>query len=190
MTPEERDALVEAFQQPTYAQVGPWAFEYIYPGYFAYTHPSQGLIYFTPDENELGMVSIELVDIDGEHQGSGLIPFTSMRAEDLFAIVQPFLRPRGGRKSWDPREAALGASAPQSSEKELAQELQSYMSRHDSFAGESYEFNIRIGAVDLPQEISRNVSQNNIDDIVQLEMGFQLRGFAAELKREFPWIYT
>ncbi len=184
MTDQERDALVEAFQRPPYSQVGSWTFEYD-DGYFFYEHPSHGAVYFTPDTADPGAVRIDLIDGGGDSQGTGRIPFTSMRAEDLFAIVRPFLKGGAGRKEWDPRRPSLGAI----DDLELAQELQSYMSRHDSFAGESYEFNIRVGAVNLPQTVRQNVAQNSIDDIVRMEMEFQLREFIAELKRTFPWIY-
>ncbi len=184
MTLEERDTLVEAFEQPAYAQVGPWTFSY-HTGFFVYIHPSHGVVYFTPDADELGMVSIDFIDINGEHQGRGRIPFTSMRAEDLFAIVRPFLKAGAGRKEWDPRRTALGAT----DEEDLVQELQSYMSGHDSFAGESYEFNIRLRAVNLPEDVQQNVAQRNIDEIVQVEMDFRLGEFISELKRTFPWIY-
>ncbi len=188
MTFEERDALVEAFQQPPYKQFRSWTFHYD-SGDFLYDHPHQGVVYFTPDAEEPGAVSIDIIDAGGNSQGSGRIPFTSMRAEDLFGIVRPFLRPQGGRKNWDPRVTALGAPDPQSSEEDLVQELQSYMSGHDSFDGESYEFNIRLGIVNIPEDVQQNVAQRIIDEVVQVEMDFRLRDFVIGLKADFPWIY-
>ncbi len=72
---------------------------------------------------------------------------------------------------------------------ELAQELQSYMSRHDSFTGESYEFNIRLGTINIPEDVQQNATQQSIDDIVQVEIGFRLKDFVVGLKTDFPWIY-
>ncbi len=189
MTSEERDSLVEAFRRAPYDRVGAWTFYYESPGYFVYSNPSHGLVYFTPDAAEPGAVSIDLFDQAGDPQGSGRIPFTSMQAEDLFAIVRPFLKAGAGRKDWDPRVTTLGVSDPQSSEEELLQDLQSYLSRHDSFAGESYDFDIKARGVNIPEVVHQHTSQQRIDNIVQTEMEFRLREFIDELKHDFPWVY-
>lgn len=108
MTKDEERRLLDAFDSPAYIEVGPWMFEWDYPGNFAYIHTSgKRKVYFTPDWELEGYVSIQVLDAEGEPLHSDEVPFTSMRPEDLFAIVKPYLMRGYGRKDWDPREAKM-----------------------------------------------------------------------------------
>ena len=184
MTEQERDALVEAFQRPPYSQVGSWTFHYD-DGDFLYDHPHQGVIYFTPDAEELGAVSIDLIDAGGNHQGSGRIPFTSMQAVDLFAIVRQFLTPpRAGRKEWDPRQPSLGAI----DEPELAQEIYDFLDYHNVLTGEAYKFNIKLPSIEIPAEVREQISETAINEVSQAVMQESLEGYVDTFKQKFPWI--
>ena len=81
------------------------------------------------------------------------------------------------------------ASPSKLTRKDLAQELQGYISRHDAFSGESYEFNIKLGRIDLPKGLPQVVGEGAIDALIQTEMELRLREFAEDLKAEFPWIH-
>ena len=72
--------------------------------------------------------------------------------------------------------------------KELEHELRSYLSRHDEFFGEAYDFNIKVGAIAIPNEVYQHRTQEQVSDIVQGEMEVRLRNFAETLREDFPWI--
>ena len=102
MTRRERDALVDAFYEQPYSKVKRWVFQYIPPVGFVYRHPSGKNVFFTPDYEEPGTLVIQVSD-PGEALKGFQAEFTSMRADDLFALVRPFLKVGAGRKGWDPR---------------------------------------------------------------------------------------
>lgn len=103
MTRRERDALVDAFYEPPYSQFKRWVFRYVSPIGFMYLHPSGKEVVFTPDYEEPGTLVIQVSE-PGERPVGYQSEFDSMRTDDLFALVRPFLRVGAGRKSWDPRE--------------------------------------------------------------------------------------
>lgn len=100
-------ALMEEFSRLPYARYNGWSFSFEYPGFFVYVHDNGKRVYFTPNWDRTGVVSIQIHDARSEDPtGYAEAPFTSMRAEELFDIVRPYLTPRphgGGRKAWDPR---------------------------------------------------------------------------------------
>lgn len=108
MTEDQEASLVEAFQSPFYSQVGPWWFEYEYPGIFVYRHPSGKSVHFTPDYEEPGTLVIQVAEAVGDNPVGYQVEFTSMRPEDLFELVKPFLMTRPRRKEWDPRKELSG----------------------------------------------------------------------------------
>ena len=108
MTAAQEASLVEAFHSPFYGQVGPWWFEYEYPGVFVYRHPSGKSVHFTPDYEEPGTLVIQVANALGDEPTGYQVEFTSMRADDLFELVKPFLKTGSGRKEWDPRKELSG----------------------------------------------------------------------------------
>ncbi len=104
MTKREQVALVDAFYEPPYKQVGPWTFGFAYPHFMYYSHPSGKMVYFIPDYEEPDVLVIQTSEGPGEELGGYEIEFSSMRADELFDLVKPFLKVGAGRKKWDPRE--------------------------------------------------------------------------------------
>lgn len=82
------------------------------------------------------------------------------------------------------------ASTNKLTREEVAKELQSYMSRHDDFTGESYEFNIKVRRINIPEGVRSVVGERAISDLIQTEMEFRLKEFIDDLKSEFPWIHN
>lgn len=92
MTQEQERALIDTFNAEPYASYGRWMFEYVYPGFFAYHHQDiPRSVFFTPDHNREGELSLEVQDDEGGHVTSDSWPFTSYRAQDLFAMVRQWL---------------------------------------------------------------------------------------------------
>lgn len=70
-----------------------WRFEYEYPGYLVYYHPSRTVsVYFTPDFDKADEVSIQVMSGDGTQvlEVAG-VPFVIRTAENLFQAVRPWL---------------------------------------------------------------------------------------------------
>jgi hypothetical protein len=98
---KENEDLLKVFQE-TYKYYRGWAFEYVYPGYFAYHQMGGELsVYFTPDWNKLGHAAIQISNLQGEVFLSKDVsynpperngkPYEKVLAWVLFRTVRPFL---------------------------------------------------------------------------------------------------
>jgi hypothetical protein len=69
-----------------------WAFDFQYPGFFVYRHPTDDVsIFFTPDWSKKGEVDVQ-VNSNDEPIETETFPFVRNRtAQRLFEIVRPFL---------------------------------------------------------------------------------------------------
>ena len=85
------DKLVQMFEEK-YKEYNNWTFDYEYPGYFVYRHGDGDLsVYFTPEWNEKGKVSIQ-INKDDEMVYAEEIPYSSpIDATKVFQIVRPYL---------------------------------------------------------------------------------------------------
>lgn len=100
---EEKEVLkVVKVLEDMYKYYHGWHFDYVYPGYFAYHQMGGDLsVYFTPDFNEDGKVSIQIHNSEGEVISSEEVPYVvpeqngdpnaKAGAYTLFRIVKPFL---------------------------------------------------------------------------------------------------
>lgn len=101
--PKKKDIqeLVVAFES-MYKYYKGWVFAYEHPGYFVYHQMGGDLsVAFTPDFNERGKVSIQVIGSDGDTLDSKEIPYEAparngvpyeqAEAYVLFRIVRPVL---------------------------------------------------------------------------------------------------
>lgn len=96
------DKLVKAFED-MYKYYHGWHFGYEYPGYFAYHQMGGDLsVFFTPDWNQKGKVSVQIQNAEGEEVLGGAevpyqaparngVPYETAEAYTLFRIVKPYL---------------------------------------------------------------------------------------------------
>jgi len=93
--------LVKAFED-MYKYYHGWHYAYEYPGYFAYYQMGGDLsVYFTPDWNKKGSVSIQVNNAEGEQIQGAEVPYVAPESNGaalplenayaLFRIVKPFL---------------------------------------------------------------------------------------------------
>jgi hypothetical protein len=105
--PKEVEELVQVFEQ-MYKYYHGWHFAYEHPGFFVYHQMGGDLsVFFTPDWNERGKVSIQIQDNQGEVIRSeeapyspparNGVPYEMAEAYTLFRIVRPYL---DANKDW------------------------------------------------------------------------------------------
>jgi len=91
MTTDQILALSKAIYE-RFPHIDGWTFEYMYPGYFTYGHENV-LVFFTPDFDVDGEISIQIQDNDGGCLADGTsIPYAELTAESLVDLVRPYLR--------------------------------------------------------------------------------------------------
>lgn len=101
MEEKEVQKLVKVLED-MYKYYHGWHFEYVYPGYFAYHQMGGDLsVYFTPDWNHEGKVSIQVHNSEGEWISGEEVSYVApeqngtsngkVGAYKLFRIVKPFL---------------------------------------------------------------------------------------------------
>lgn len=94
MTDAKIKHLAEILEQE-YKYYRGWHFSHEYPGYLVYHKMGGGQgVYFTPDHDQEGAVSIQVSSDDGETLETDIVPYDTERAlapGELFAIVRPFL---------------------------------------------------------------------------------------------------
>lgn len=73
--------------------------------------------------------------------------------------------------------------------RELEKEFDRYLS-HRLRGQEAYEFNIKVGRIDIPNAARRNLDEDVINDSVASFMAQSLKEFAEELQRAYPWIHN
>lgn len=102
--PKKKDDIQELVLvfQSMYKYYHGWVFDYEYPGFFVYYQMGGDIsVYFTPDFNHRGKVSIQIKGSDGDtlqaeevpyhaptHNG---VPYEQAEAFELFRIVKRFL---------------------------------------------------------------------------------------------------
>lgn len=104
---KEINELVEVFEQ-MYKYYHGWHFAYEYPEFFVYHQMGGDLsVFFTPDWNKRGKVSIQIQDSEGKTIHSEEVPYSHptrngapielVEAYALFRIVRPYL---DANKDW------------------------------------------------------------------------------------------
>lgn len=69
-----------------------WVFDYEYPGYLVYHQGGGDLdVYFTPDWDEKGSVSIQINKDGDEVYSEGISYVAPLKPSALFRIVRPYL---------------------------------------------------------------------------------------------------
>lgn len=98
---KETQKLVRVFEE-MYKYYKGWHFAYEYPEFFVYHQMGGDLsIFFTPDWNERGKVSIQIHNSEGQvigsqeepysHPARNGAPYEQVEAYSLFKIVRPYL---------------------------------------------------------------------------------------------------
>jgi hypothetical protein len=106
MSEDDIDWLVEQIRR-RHRKVGPWEFDYEYPGFFVYYHTKKKdlSIYFTPDwegDEDKDTIAIQVTK-DGEVLETARIPFKNRTPRNLFNAVVPWLE-KYSKQAWGPRE--------------------------------------------------------------------------------------
>jgi hypothetical protein len=90
------EVLVAEFSDGPYSRAGEWEFDYMYPGFFSYTN-GRTRVFFTPDFDEKGDISIQVTTEDGEYlRGDNVRYEDPLTPTMLFRIVEPWLIREGG----------------------------------------------------------------------------------------------
>lgn len=97
--PLKKDPLLTEFETKYPAYNG-FKFDYQYPGYYAYSNSDHSkTVYFTPDFNNEGIVDVQVSGATGDVLDTQDVPYqTPLTADQLFAIVKPFLDKQGTKK--------------------------------------------------------------------------------------------
>ena len=104
---KDTEKLVQAFEE-MYKYYHGWHFAYEHPGFFVYHQMGGDLsVFFTPDWNQRGRVSVQIHNIHGEVISSEEVPYSpperngipyeKAEAYTLFRLVRPYLE---ANKDW------------------------------------------------------------------------------------------
>lgn len=76
------------------------------------------------------------------------------------------------------------------SREDVERALSQYLSRHHYPRSglEAYDFNIKMGLIDVPSKVREHYSEAEVNDRLEAEMVVRLKDFGEYLTEDFPWI--